>query len=224
MKLDSSSRLRNILTRRNKTTVCGHPGCACAGLAAMITLPNIITITRTVVSAIVAIAGLMIGNGWIILLAYVLYWIGDMLDGASARYFRQETVLGAKLDIICDRINATLCLLGVAMVIPNYLAEGIFFLQFMVVDLILSLIIFRWPLLSPNYFYAIDKLIYYLNWHTIAKALNTSLFIILLIAFENPTYAIIASSLLLALKLFSLIRVKFLYQKLGNFRHLANYA
>lgn len=214
-----------ILTKRfNKHPSCGHVGCSCNDLVVFNTLPNIITITRTVLSAAVAIVGIVSVNGWLILTAYLLYWIGDMLDGASARRLNQETVLGAKLDIICDRINGTLCLIGVAMLIPNYVAEGLFFFQFMVVDLILSLIIFRWPVLSPNYFYAIDKLVYYLNWHTIAKALNTSLFIILLILFENPIYAIVASIILLMIKIFSLVRVWMLAGRLEDNKHLATYA
>jgi CDP-diacylglycerol--glycerol-3-phosphate 3-phosphatidyltransferase len=50
----------------------------------------------------------------------------------------------------------------------------------MVVDALGTLAFLHWDLVSPNYFYRVDRLTYNLNWSPPAKAANTSLLLILL--------------------------------------------
>ena len=98
-----------------------------------------------------------------------------MLDGWSARRLGQETRIGAVLDIICDRacmavLAGAFLLLRPAAAVPM----GVFLLQFMVLDCVLSLAFLGWPIKGPNDFHVVDRVVYRLNWSPPAKALNTS--------------------------------------------------
>jgi CDP-diacylglycerol--glycerol-3-phosphate 3-phosphatidyltransferase len=65
----------------------------------------------------------------------------------------------------------------------------------------------RWPVLSPNYFYVIDRLAYTLNWHVVAKVTNTTLLVLLLVFVPDQRIALVAASVVLVIKLYSLVRV-----------------
>jgi hypothetical protein len=65
----------------------------------------------------------------------------------------------------------------------------------------------RWPVLSPNYFYLIDRLAYTLNWHVVAKVTNTTLLVLLLVFVPDQRVALVAASTVLVIKLYSLVRV-----------------
>jgi CDP-diacylglycerol--glycerol-3-phosphate 3-phosphatidyltransferase len=95
----------------------------------------------------------------------VLYWVLDVVDGGIARALRQETRIGAQLDILADRLligafyaNYLRAHPGLAVPIAMHL------LQFVVLDQYLSLQFMRWPCLSPNYFYEVDRTIWAWNW------------------------------------------------------------
>ena len=63
-------------------------------------------------------------------------------------------------------------------------------------------------MLSPNYFFLIDRLAYTLNWHVVAKVTNTTLLITLLVLLPDQQWiALVAASTVLAIKLWSLGRV-----------------
>jgi len=111
--------------------------------------------------------------------AYATYWIGDMLDGWSARRLSQETRIGAVLDIISDRA-CTSVLAGAFLVLRPDTAfpMAVFLLQFMVLDCVVSLAFLSWPIKSPNDFHLVDRPVYRLNWSPPAKALNTSAVIV----------------------------------------------
>ena len=51
----------------------------------------------------------------------------------------------------------------------------------MVVDCFLSLAFLAWPVRSPNYFYVIDRPLWLWNWSKPGKAVNSSLFAVLLL-------------------------------------------
>jgi len=62
----------------------------------------------------------------------------------------------------------------------------------------------RWPLLSPNYFAAVDQRIYRWNWSPPAKALNTAAVVIL--ALSTPTaVAVTFAVAVAAVKVISLV-------------------
>ena len=138
--------------------------------------PNGITVVRTVLAMSVSAWAFWSGD-WIWLLAgYLAYWAGDILDGAVARARRQESVIGAVFDIVCDRA-CTFLLAGAFMIAyPGAIGPLLLFvIQFGVLDTMLSLAFLLWPgVISPNYFYRADYPIWRWNWSKPAKAVNTA--------------------------------------------------
>ena len=140
--------------------------------------------------------------------AYAVYWVGDVLDGQIARRTGTETRQGAVLDILCDRASCGMLAVTLIGLEPRATwPVTVFLLQFMVVDCLLSLGFLRWPVLSPNYFYLIDRLAYTLNWHVVAKVTNTTLLVLLLVFVPDQRVALVAASAVLVVKLYSLVRV-----------------
>ncbi len=138
-------------------------------------VPNVVTVVRTVAAVALGIAALLQRSPELLVVAYATYWIGDMLDGWSARRLGQETRIGAVLDILSDRA-CTAVLAGAFLVLQPDAAVpmAVFLLQFMVLDCVLSLAFLGWPIKGPNDFHLVDRLVYRLNWSPPAKALNTS--------------------------------------------------
>ncbi len=175
-------------------------------------VPNRITLVRTVVSMLIA-AWAFHAHDWRWLVAgYLAYWVGDMLDGAVARMRDEETVVGAVLDVICDRAN-TLLLAGafIAMYDAVTVPLTIFLVQFAVPDTMLTLAFLLWPgVSSPNYFHRVDRPLYRWNWSKPAKAGNTSAVVLSLVlglvtGVLWPAY--LAATLASAVKLASVVRL-----------------
>lgn len=115
--------------------------------------------------------------------AYAVYWVGDMLDGFLARRLHQETRFGAVLDIVSDRACTAVLAMGLVALRPDLAAVVAgFLLMFMVLDTMLSLSFLLWAIDSPNDFHCIDTVVYRLNWSPPAKALNTAAVVILAIS------------------------------------------
>ncbi|MCY1145660.1 CDP-alcohol phosphatidyltransferase family protein [Actinoplanes sp. Pm04-4] len=157
-----------------------------AGLSPPLTLvnvPNVVTAVRTVGSVGLALAALSHRSVHLLVAAYLIYWVGDMLDGVAARALGQETRTGAVFDIVADRACTSACAAALIVLRPGTaLPMAVFLIQFMVIDQLLSLMFLRWPLLSPNYFDRVDRLVHRWNWSPPAKALNTAAVVILAIA------------------------------------------
>ncbi len=155
------------------------------GLSPPVTLlnvPNTITAVRTAASVGLAVAALTHRSAHLLVAAYLIYWIGDILDGVAARALGQETRTGAVFDIVADRACTSACAGALVVLRPGTaLPIAVFLVQFMVIDQLLSLMFLRWPLLSPNYFARVDPRIYRWNWSPPAKALNTAAVVILAI-------------------------------------------
>lgn len=178
------------------------------GLSPPVTLlnvPNAVTAVRTAGSVGLAAAALTQRSAALLVTAYLIYWIGDILDGAAARAFGQETRTGAVFDIVADRACTSACAAALIVLRPDTaLPMAVFLVQFMVVDQLLSLMFLRWPLLSPNHFARVDRRIYRWNWSPPAKALNTAAVVIL--AIVAPTAAAVTFALgVTAVKVASLI-------------------
>jgi CDP-diacylglycerol---glycerol-3-phosphate 3-phosphatidyltransferase len=190
---------------------CNHPECRHAELERFVTWPNAVTGVRTGTS--VVLSGLGIANGSLILLmaGLAVYWAGDVADGALARAMRRETRIGATLDIACDRACAIAFYLGLLSIRPDLLAPvAVYLLNFLVVDLILSLAFLRWPISSPNYFYLADWRIWFWNWSKPAKAANSALFALALLFLQLPLVTLAIALTLLLIKIGSLIRLALL--------------
>lgn len=173
----------------------------------IVSAPNAVTIIRTVAAVPLGLAALL-ERSWILLLsAYLTYWIGDVLDGWLARRLHQETRVGAVLDIMSDRACSAVLVCALAVLQPQlWPALAIFLIQFMVADGALSLAFLRWPLLSPNYFYQVDALVWRWNWSPPAKALNTG-GVVIAGAFGSLWLAGLIAAAQLGLKIFSIRRV-----------------
>jgi cardiolipin synthase (CMP-forming) len=186
---------------------CGVRGCGCEDPRQLLNGPNALTVVRTLASlALVATAAVQHSWPWL-LAAYLTYWIGDSADGNLARWQGQETRFGAVFDVVCDRINCVSCALVLLMFIDAPWPVAVFLVQFVVVDLPLTLLPMRWPVLSPNYFHLIDRLAYTLNWHVVAKVTNTTLLVTLLVLVPDQRVALGAASVVLGIKVYSLARV-----------------
>lgn len=172
------------------------------------TAANAVTLARTVVSVIVAAIAITQSEVGLLVVAYAIYWIGDMLDGWTARRLQQETRLGAVFDIISDRACTSILCVGVLIELPQVALVVVpFFLSFMVLDTILSLSFLCWPLLSPNYFGTVDPTVYRSNWSPVAKCLNTAGVVVLVVA--GATWIALALVVVLVgVKCWSLARVR----------------
>ena len=146
-------------------------------------VPNRITLVRTVVAMVIAAIAFRSGLlSWLVV-GYAAYWLGDMADGAVARYRNEESVAGAVFDIVCDRACSFLLAAAFMATFPATIGPlAIFLVQFGVLDTMLSLAFLLWPgTLSPNYFYKVDRPIWIWNWSKPAKAINTAAVVLSLI-------------------------------------------
>ena len=166
---------------------------------------TIITFVRTVASFALCLVGIWQGELVWLVVGLGVYWVGDMADGAYARLFDCETRIGGVLDMLCDRLNCAAFYLGFAalqheMILP----VAVYLFEFMVIDFFLSLAFLAWPIRSPNYFYEVDQRIYRWNWSKPAKAVNSSLFAVLLLVTGWWWLGLIIATGLLVLKCVSL--------------------
>jgi CDP-diacylglycerol--glycerol-3-phosphate 3-phosphatidyltransferase len=172
------------------------------------TSATVITFVRTVAS--VVLAGLAAREESLTLLvaALVVYWAGDSLDGFVARIRGCETRIGAVLDILCDRFCAASFYLGLVWLHHEYAVPVLIYLaEFMVVDCFLSLAFLAWPVRSPNYFYVIDRPLWLWNWSKPGKAVNSSLFAVLLLITGWVWLGAAIAAALLVMKSVSLVRL-----------------
>jgi CDP-diacylglycerol---glycerol-3-phosphate 3-phosphatidyltransferase len=169
---------------------------------------NVITLVRTV--AAVATAGVAAQQESLTLLvvALAVYWVGDILDGAVARLRGCETRIGATLDILSDRFCAASFYLGLVWLMPDLTWPVMVYLaEFMVVDCFLSLAFLAWPIRSPNYFFVVDRRLWLWNWSKTGKAVNSSIFAVLLLVTESVVLGLVVALALLLLKCLSLVRL-----------------
>lgn len=143
---------------------------------------TVITFVRTVASLALCLVAAVEEDRTLLIVGLVVYWVGDMADGGYARLFDCETRIGGVIDIMCDRINCAAFYIGLAWLEPEMvLPVSVYLFNFMVIDMFLSMAFLAWPIRSPNYFYVVDRRIYTWNWSKPAKAVNSSLFAVLLL-------------------------------------------
>ena len=148
----------------------------------LLTGATVITFVRTLASlALVALAAHDESLSFLVA-GLVVYWVGDMADGAYARWRSCETRIGAVIDILCDRVNCAGFYVGLAWLQPDLgPAIWVYLFNFMVIDCFLSIAFLAWPVRSPNYFFVVDRRIWLWNWSKPAKAVNSALFAVLLL-------------------------------------------
>jgi len=90
-------------------------------------------------------------------------------------------------DIVSDRACSFLLAAAFMATYPSTIGPlAIYLVQFGVLDTMLTLSFLLWPgLLSPNYFYTIDRPIWAWNWSKPAKAVNTASVVISLVVADR---------------------------------------
>jgi CDP-diacylglycerol---glycerol-3-phosphate 3-phosphatidyltransferase len=172
------------------------------------TSATVVTFVRTVIAVTLGAYAAYDGSKELLVAALAVYWVGDMLDGGVARLRRCETRTGAALDILCDRFCAGVFYVGLMWLEPGLAPAIIIYLaEFMVVDCFLSLAFLAWPVRSPNYFFVIDRPTWLWNWSKPAKAVNSSLFAVLLLLTEHMWLGVGIATALLVMKSVSLVRL-----------------
>lgn len=172
-----------------------------------VTVPNVVTAIRTVLAVLLGVAAVAAGDLRLLAVAYAVFWVGDIADGWSARRLRQETRVGAVFDIVCDRACTGILCVGLVASVPSALpVVVVFVLSFMVLDSMLSMAFLCWPVLSPNYFYVVDRRVWQLNWSPVAKAANTA-GVVGALALELFSVALGVAVVIVGVKLWSARRV-----------------
>ena len=194
-----------------RTTALPH-GWATGPDPHVLTGATLFTLARTLVAVALGLGAATVESTdtalKLLVASLVTYWVGDMIDGAWARWRDHETRFGGVLDIVCDRACALVFYVGIAWHLPDLaIPVAVYLVEFAVVDTVLSLAFVSWPLLSPNYFYLIDQKIFRWNWSKGAKAVNSSAFAVLLLVTQNVWLCTAIAAALLAVKVGSLVRL-----------------
>lgn len=183
----------------------------------LLTWANLITVARTLVCVLLAMAAIAGHGRWLLAVALVVHWVGDVADGITARRLDQETPTGAVLDIVADRLCVAVVYVGFVVGSPEFaLALGVYLVEFMLVDAVLSLTFLRWPISGPNYFGRVDRLVWRWNWWPPAKVANSAIPALVCVVLGSPALALGLALALLVLKVASLVRVVGMLQRRGE--------
>jgi CDP-diacylglycerol--glycerol-3-phosphate 3-phosphatidyltransferase len=166
---------------------------------------NLITLLRLGTSLIFFTLALIQKNEIYNYIGLGIHWFGDVADGFVARFFHQETILGAEIDIIADRVECLFFFINFLFFHPQlYLPIIVYLLDFAFIDFYLSYQFIKFDIISPNYFYKVDKMVYTLNYSPGGKFANSTVVPLLLIFLPNWwPLALIWTSGLIGIKLFS---------------------
>lgn len=167
--------------------------------------PNVITLIRLsaclVLFALAAARHRELYN----YIGLAVHWAGDSLDGWFARASRQETVVGAEIDIIADRVEALFFFINFVHFHPGLaLPVVVYLLDFAFVDFYLSYQFVKYDIISINYFGRVDPKVYALNFSPPAKIANSAPVILTLIFLPKLWVAALFMALaLIAVKVYS---------------------
>lgn len=185
-----------------------HHGWQLPPKESLMTVASGVTLVRTLVAVTFAVLAIIHSNQTLLLIGLVSYWVGDILDGIVARALKQEMRSGAVFDIMADRLCVSLIYLAYGFMNPEMMwAIGLYLTEFIFIDGVLSLAFLFWPLLSPNYFYLVDKRIYDLNWSPLGKVVNSSFFLFATVFIGSPWLSAAIVVAVTAIKLYSLRRL-----------------
>ena len=174
----------------------------------VVTDATIVTAVRTVALVSISAVAAWQHSLTLLVVALVVHWVGDSLDGWVARVRDCETRTGAVLDILSDRLCASAFYIGLVWLEPHLgPAVFVYLLEFMVIDGFLSIGFLAWPLTSPNHFHVVDHRLWLLNWSHPGKAVNSGLFAILLVVTGSLWAGLVVAVALLGFKCWSLTRL-----------------
>ncbi|MGL5818844.1 MAG: CDP-alcohol phosphatidyltransferase family protein [Phycicoccus sp.] len=145
------------------------------GRRQVVTAANAMTVARTAAATVLGLWGISAESFPMLLAGLAVTGIGDVVDGALARRLAQETRLGAVLDVVGTRWCHALLLGGLVSHLPGMAVPiGVYLLQLLLVDSVLSLSFLRWDLPGPSHFHLVDRRIWALNWSRRARTTDTA--------------------------------------------------
>lgn len=170
---------------------------------------NIVTLLRLGGSLVFFVLAAVRGDPTANFIGLGIHWLGDVLDGALARKTRQETVLGAEIDIIADRVEVLFFYVNFLHFHPEVaVATAVYALDFAFVDLYLSYQFLKFDLISPNYFGRVDRRVYLLNFSPGGKFVNSTVVTLILIFLPSwQAAAAVLAGGLIAVKSYSIGRL-----------------
>jgi phosphatidylglycerophosphate synthase len=138
-----------------------------------------------------------------------IHWLGDLADGFYARRTRQETIFGAEIDIIADRVETMFFYVNFINFRPAIsVPAALYIVDFAFVDFYLSYQFLKYGLISPNYFDRVDRRTYLLNFSPAGKFMNSTVVTLLLIFL--PGWRAVAAAFaagLIGVKTYSIVRL-----------------
>lgn len=170
---------------------------------------NILTLIRIVLSLAFFILAILKQSFTYCFIGFLVHWIGDFIDGFYARKFKQETILGAEIDIIADRLEIIFFYVVFLHFRPNlYLPATLYLIDYAFVDFYLSYQFVKYDIISPNYFYKVDKTIFRLNYSPAGKFSNSSVVTLTLIFLPQlSVFVSIYATMLIIVKSYSVCRL-----------------
>ncbi|NOZ62528.1 MAG: CDP-alcohol phosphatidyltransferase family protein [Calditrichaeota bacterium] len=170
---------------------------------------NVITLIRLVGSLTFFMLAIWYQEPIYNYIGFLIHWLVDFIDGWYARTFKQETVLGAEIDIIADRFEILFFYVIFLHFRPEvYLPAALYLIDYAFIDFYLSYQFIKFDIISPNYFNKVDKIVYLLNYSPGGKFSNSSVVTLALIFF--PQFALwiaIYACGLIAVKTYSVVRL-----------------
>jgi phosphatidylglycerophosphate synthase len=172
---------------------------------------NGLTVARTLIAITLLCIAACEGSRPLLIAGLLASWAGDMIDGHVARARGCETLLGAQIDGLADRLTALLVIVG-SIVIDHGSAVAIaagaaVWLQFGVVDHALSAQFLRYGLWSPDEFHLNDPSAWRVNWAPLAKIVSNIPVGLIALAGIATWGALAGATVLLAIRANSSVRL-----------------
>lgn len=144
--------------------------------------PNLLTFLRLVLSLTFFILAIINQSPTYNFIGLGIHWLGDVLDGFYARKFKQETILGAEIDIIADRVEILFFYVNFLYFHPSlFLPIAVYLINFAFIDFYLSYQFLKYDLISPLYFHKVDRKVYLLNFSHPGRFFNSTIVTLILI-------------------------------------------
>lgn len=138
----------------------------------ILTLATALTTLRACVTSVIFVIAIVSQSHADLLIGLGISMFFDFFDGIAARLRDRETILGAQLDGLADRLAAFFVVAGVISMqsqAESVIVAAAVWFQFGVIDQFLSAQFLRFGLWSPDHFYAVDRRTWALNWSPQAK-------------------------------------------------------
>lgn len=168
------------------------------GPGSLFSEPNVITLLRLAVSLVFFTLAAVKGRELYNFIGLGVHWVGDFLDGWYSRTFHQETLLGAEMDIIADRVETLFFFTNFIRFHPGLtLPVLVYMLDFAFADFYLSYQFVKYDIISINYFHKVDRRVYALNFSPVGKFVNSTIvpLILILVPALWPVALVLAAAL-----------------------------